>query len=452
MTNQSNLEGLRAQIASLQPVKPVGRVSRVRAGVVEVSGLGGHARLGDWLKINCAGKQHIMAEVIQLAGETLVALPDDPLDGIALQDRAVLLGGGRIAPADSWRGRIIDPNGNPLDGKPLLHGPFQRYLRSPPPDAAVRRPLGSRLNTGLAVTDTFLPIVQGQRIGLFAGSGVGKSSLTGALAGHLAAEVVVIAMIGERGREVRQFVDDMLGPEVLQRSVIVAATSDQSPLKRRRCAWTAMAVAEHFRDQGHSVLFLADSITRFAEAHREVAVAGGEAPVLRGFPPSTNHMITALCERAGTGSSEQGDITAVFSVLVAGSDMDEPIADILRGVLDGHIVLDRDIAERGRYPAVNVLKSVSRSLPGAASEPENALLKEARRLLGLYEQNAVMIRAGLYTEGTDPNLDLAVALWPELDQFIGQAAAGDTAHSFQQLRVIMRRAGVDLAMKTNRQN
>jgi flagellum-specific ATP synthase len=292
----------------------------------------------------------------------------------------------------------------------------------------------------MAITNTFLPIVRGQRVGLFAGSGVGKSNLLGHLAKHMEADVVVIAMIGERGRELRHFVDEVMGSEGLKRTVVVTATSDQSPLQRRRCAWSAMTVAEHFRDQGKSVLFLADSITRFAEAHREIAVAAGEAPVLRGYPPSTSHLIMSLCERAGTGHLNQGDITALFSVLVAGSDMDEPVADILRGVLDGHIILDRSIAERGRYPAIDVLRSVSRSLPGAASDEENALLSQARKMLGIYDRNAMMIRAGLYTHGSDPEVDQAITVWPELDGFLAKVDATGCKNSFQQLELILRRA------------
>lgn len=440
MQTYSAIDGLRAQIDRIKPVRKVGRIVRVRAGIVEIAGLAAHARIGDWIEIRRVGRAPIMSEVVQLNGDTLIALPEETPEGVALQNRAILCGQGSIAPADDWKGRIVDPNGHPLDGRPLLRGPVDRSLRAPPPEAGKRRGLGERLNTGMAVTNTLLPLVRGQRMGLFAGSGVGKSSLLGALAGQIEADVVVIAMIGERGREVRHFVETMIGAEGMKRTVVVAATSDQSPLQRRRCGWSAMAVAEHFRDQGQSVLFLADSITRFAEAHREVAVAAGEAPVLRGYPPSTAHMIMSLCERSGPGQDNQGDITALFSVLVAGSDMDEPIADILRGVLDGHIVLDRSIAERGRYPAIDVLQSVSRSLPYAASDAENEMLLQARKLLGLYEQNAVMVRAGLYAAGSDPELDQAVLIWPELDRFVGQVAPKDCAQSFQQLNLILRRS------------
>jgi flagellum-specific ATP synthase len=377
-------------------------------------------------------------------GDKLVMLAEAPPEGISIDDRVTLLSPGVIAPSSEWLGRIIDPMGRPLDGKPLLRGAIARRLLCPPPNAADRRPFGPRLSTGLAVTNTVLPLVKGQRMGLFAGSGVGKSTLLGQFARHMSADIVVIAMIGERGRELRHFVDEVLGAEGLARAVVVAATSDQSPLLRRRCALTAMAVAEHYRDEGHSVLFLADSITRFAEAHREVAVAAGEAPVLRGYPPSTTHLITSLCERAGPGAGTQGDITALFSVLVAGSDMDEPVADILRGVLDGHIVLDRSIAERGRFPAVDVLRSVSRSLPSAASKRENALIALTRKMLSLYDANAMMIRAGLYTHGSDPDIDKAIQLYPDLENFLARAEPDDAQRSFSQLELIFRRAGLSV--------
>jgi flagellum-specific ATP synthase len=280
-------------------------------------------------------------------------------------------------------------------------------------------------------------LVRGQRIGLFAGSGVGKSSLLGKFARGVTADVVVIALVGERGRELREFTERVLGPQGMARAVVVTATSDQSPLVRRRCMWTAMAVAEHFRDQGLHVLLLADSITRFAEAHREVALAAGEQGNLRGFPPSTSHTIMSLAERAGPGTDGSGDITAVFTVLVAGSDMDEPVADILRGVLDGHVVMDRAIAERGRFPAINLLRSVSRSLPDAANDAENALISEARRLLGAYERAEMMIQAGLYASGSDPVVDAAIKVWAALDGFMAEDGAAGIAHSFKRLEACL---------------
>ncbi|MCV3269896.1 FliI/YscN family ATPase [Roseobacter sinensis] len=439
MNQPISFDGLTAQITELNPVRAIGRVVRVERGVVHVSGLAGKARIGDLVVIYRQGEP-LSGEVLQLDGDMLVLLPDQAPDGVALRDRAALLESRGIAPSNAWVGRIIDPFGNPLDGKPLLRGAAARALRRAPPDAGARRSLGARLNTGMAGLNTMLPIVRGQRVGLFAGSGVGKSSLLGHLAQNMTADVVVIAMIGERGRELRHFIDDVLGKEGLKRAVIVCATSDQSPLIRRRCAWAAMSVAEHFRDQGSSVLLLADSITRFAEAHREVAVAAGESPVLRGFPPSTAHLIMSLCERAGPGQNQQGDITGVFSVLVAGSDMDEPIADILRGVLDGHIILDREIAERGRYPAIDVLRSVSRSLPAAATESQNALISQARHLLSVYDRNAMMVRAGLYSAGSDPELDAAVQIWSDLDAFLAKVEKQGVENSFTQLELILRRA------------
>lgn len=439
MTVNDPFKGLAAQIDRCKVVRPLGRVMRVNGGVVTVSGLSDDASMGDWISISRPGDAPLQGEVVQLLDDGLVALPDAAPTGVSLGDPVTLLGPADVAPSDAWIGRIVDPSGNPLDGRPLLRGPNGRDLRAPPPPPASRRALGGRLETGLATLNTFLPVVQGQRVGLFAGSGVGKSSLLGHLARHMQADVVVIALIGERGRELGHFVDTVLGPDGLARAIVIAATSDQSPLQRRRCAWTAMSVAEHFRDQGKSVLLLSDSITRFAEAHREVAVAAGEAPVLRGYPPSTSHMIMSLCERAGPGAGSQGDITAIFSVLVAGSDMEEPIADILRGVLDGHIVLDREIAERGRYPAIDVLRSVSRSLPAAATEKENALLIEARKLLGVYDRNAMMIRAGLYAQGSDPEVDQAIAVQSELDSFLARSDGQSAAESFSQLEVILRR-------------
>jgi flagellum-specific ATP synthase len=228
----------------------------------------------------------------------------------------------------------------------------------------------------------------------------------------------------------------------MKRSVLVVATSDQPAAARRRCAWSAMAVAEHFRDSGQNVLFLVDSVTRLAEAHREISTTSGETPSLRGYPPSVTPLLTALCERAGPGQEGQGDITALFSVLVAGSDMEEPIADILRGTLDGHIILDRKIAERGRFPAIDVGRSVSRSLPDAASDRENQMIGETRKLLGAYEQSEVMIKAGLYQEGSDPLLDRAVLIWPELDEFFAKSDANGIANSFERLGLILRRAGI----------
>ncbi|WP_322867087.1 FliI/YscN family ATPase [Aquicoccus sp. G2-2] len=438
--SEDGFKHLAAEIATLRAVRAVGRISAVDGGLLHVRGLEQHARLGDQLRVALHDGRTLGGEVLRLTPDSTVILPDAAPEGVSLGDRVTLLDASTIAPSSAWIGRIVDPTGQPLDGAPLLRGAQAQPLRAAPPAPATRRAMGARLETGMAVLNTMLPIVEGQRIGLFAGSGVGKTSLLAHLARNMEADVVVIAMIGERGRELREFVDTVLGPEGMRRAVVVAATSDQSPLLRRRCAWAAMAVAEYFRDQGLNVLLLADSITRFAEAHREVAVAAGELPSLRGYPPSTAHTIMALCERAGPGAAWSGTITAVLTVLVAGSDMEEPIADILRGVFDGHIVLDRAIAERGRYPAIDLLRSVSRSLPQAASAAENTAIAQARGLLGAYAGAETMVRAGLYAAGSDPLVDQAIRIWPELDAFLAQTEPHDTRHSFDRLRLILRRS------------
>jgi flagellum-specific ATP synthase len=301
-------DGLLAEIAGAATLRQIGRVVETRRGTVVVSGLDS-ATLGDRVAI-LSSVGRVEGEVLRLAAGAATVLPDGPGDGMAIGDRVELLGHADIAPDDTWIGRIIDPYGRALDGRPLLRGRAARSLRAAAPAAATRRRLGARLETGVAVFDTLLPLVRGQRIGLFAGSGVGKSSLLAKFAQGVDADVVVIALVGERGRELREFTEKVLGPTGMARSVLVTATSDQSPLTRRLCALTAMAVAEHFRDQGLHVLLLVDSVTRFAEAHREVALAGGEVAALRGYPPSLSHAIMGLAERAGPGPEGAGDITA----------------------------------------------------------------------------------------------------------------------------------------------
>lgn len=429
----TDIDCLIAEVAAMRPVYNVGRVIKVGRGTLTVQGLSECASLGDQVRIAHRGNVSMGGEVLQLSRDEVVVLPDRSAEGVVIGDRVTLLGQALIAPDSSWIGRVIDPSGQSLDGRPMMRGVNPRPMRAAPPKATERRALGERLDTGVAIFNTLLPIVRGQRIGLFAGSGVGKSNLLAKFARGVSADVVVIALVGERGREVREFVDHVLGPEGMKRAIVVAATSDQSPLVRRRCAWTAMAVAEHFRDQGQHVLFLADSITRFAEAHREVALASDEVASLRGYPPSTSHMIMSLCERAGPGARDCGDITAVFSVLVAGSDMEEPVADILRGVLDGHVVMDRKIAERGRFPAIDLLRSVSRSLPAAATPEENELISTARRLLGAYDRAELMIQAGLYSAGTDPMIDAAIKVWPQLDAYLAEDETGGIVESFTRL-------------------
>ncbi|WP_300515726.1 FliI/YscN family ATPase [Aliiroseovarius sp.] len=428
---------LTAEVAAVHPVRDIGRVVEIGRGTLEVSGLSDVAAQGDLVEIGPPGKRGRLGEVLNLSADRVMVLPDGDVEGLQIGAAVSLRGANQIAPDDSWIGRVIDPFGQALDGRPILRGAEPRPLRGTPMNPTERRVLGPRLETGMAVFNTLLPLVRGQRIGLFAGSGVGKSTLLAKLARGVHADVVVIGLIGERGREVREFVERVLGSEGMKRAVVVAATSDQSPLVRRRCGWAMMAVAEHFRDQGKHVLLLADSVTRFAEAHREIALASGEDGSLRGFPPSTTHQITSLCERSGPGTGTVGDITAVYSVLVAGSDMEEPVADILRGVLDGHVVLDRKIAERGRFPAIDLLRSVSRALPGCASEAENALISAARQRLGAYDRSEMMIQAGLYSAGTDPVLDAAIKAWPKLDAFLTEDEWDNAQASFRRLGTCM---------------
>ncbi|MGB3554135.1 MAG: flagellum-specific ATP synthase FliI, partial [Jannaschia sp.] len=318
-----------------------------------------------------------------------------------------------------------------------LGGGVARSLHCAAPAAGQRRAMGARMTTGITVLDTMLPIVAGQRIGLFAGSGVGKSTLLGQLARRMEADVCVLALVGERGREVSDFVRDVLGLDGMKRSVVMAATSDMPASLRRRSAFAAMTVAEHFRDRGARVLFLLDSVTRLAEAHREVACAAGESSELRGYPPSLTPVLAGLAERAGPGSDGQGDITAIFSVLVAGSDMEEPVADIVRGQLDGHVVLSREIAEAGRFPAVDVLRSVSRSLPAAARPEENALITEARRMLGVYDRAELMVTSGLYERGSNPEIDRATAIVPRLNDLFAQTDLPSMDEGFRRVGALL---------------
>lgn len=427
-------------LAGLDPVYDVGRVQGVSGGTVQVGGVTDTARVGDRVLVKTAHRT-LGGEVVKLDNAGVHLLMDAETDGISIGDIAVFQPPAVFAPDASWIGRVVDPDGRPIDGRPLLPGGAPRHRRNVPPPAHLRRGLGARLETGLAVFNTMLPIVQGQRIGLFAGSGVGKSTLLADLARGVTADVIVIALVGERGRELRHFVENVLGAEGMARAVVVAATSDQSPQMRRQCAWAAMAVAEHFRDAGQQVLLLIDSVTRFCEAHREVAVASGESASLRGYPASTGPATAALCERAGPGLPGTGDITAIFSVLVAGSDMDEPVADMLRGVLDGHVVLDREIAERGHFPAINVLKSVSRALPAAATSQENVLISQARAHLGCYDRAELMIQSGLYSTGSDKSIDAAIQYVPALQELMTtKDERGSLAH-FAKLRQAMHGAG-----------
>lgn len=424
---------MRSAISSLNAMHTGGRVIGVGEGKIQIESDGQDICVGYRARIHC---EHavLTGEVVQLDKTCIHILVDGDIDGVAVHDRVVLDPQPKFAPDIGWVGRVIDPDGQPLDGFPLLPGETVQSINGQPPASHKRRAMGDRLETGLAVFNTLLPIVRGQRIGLFAGSGVGKSTLLADLAQGVEADVIIVALVGERGREVRHFVEKVLGPDGMKRAVVVAATSDCAPQMRRRCAPAATALAEFFRDQGKQVLLLIDSVTRFCEAHREVAVAGGESANLRGFPASTGPAVAQLCERAGPGAGSGGDITAVFSVLVSGSDMEEPIADMLRGMLDGHVVLDRALAEKGHFPAIDVVRSVSRSLPGAASAQENAIITNARLSLSVYDKAELMIQSGLYAAGSDPKIDAAIQCSPDLNAFLTMKdKRGSLAH-FAKLR------------------
>lgn len=434
------VEGTTAAIASLSCKSRMGHIIAVAAASIEITGLTNAIRLGDRVEI-LRGDAPKTADIVRLSAEVAIGLVDGPCDGIAVGDAVKTLPTARFSPDHSWIGRVIDPDGKPLDDMALPLGLEIADLQRGPPAAHQRRALGKRLETGLAVMNTLLPLVRGQRIGLFAGSGVGKSTMLADLARGVEADVVVIALVGERGRELRDFVEDVLGPEGMRRTVVIAATSDRTPQIRRRCAQAATATAEYFRDQGLHVLLLVDSITRFCEAYREVAVVSGEPANLRGYPPSTASAIASLCERAGPGSHDMGDITAVYTVLVAGSDMEEPVADMLRGVLDGHIVLDRAIAEQGRFPAIDVSRSVSRALPQAANRMENLLIKGARESIAVYDRSALMVQAGLYVSGSDPDIDAALECHDAIKAFLELKDKRDARAHYAVLKKALTPAG-----------
>ena len=397
-----------------------GRLEALRGAALVVSGFGRSVAVGDRVLVDHADAG-LPGEVVAFADDRVTVMPEGRSDGLAPGARVWLADSPVLFPCQAWLGRVIDGLGQPLDGKGILpQGGTAMKLRQPALPAFRRRLMGERLETGLRVLDSFVPVCRGQRLGVFAASGVGKSTLMGMLARFVAADVIVVGLIGERGREVREFLDVILGEEGRRRAVVVVATSDQPALARRRAAQATLTVAEWFRDQGRQVLCLLDSVTRLAHAQREIGLAAGEPPTARSYTPSVFAELPALLERAGPGNADDGDITAIFTVLVDGDDHDEPVADAVRGILDGHIVLDRAIAERGRFPAINILRSVSRAMPGCNSESEQNLVIAARKPLTIYEDMAELIRLGAYKAGTNPEVDDAVKLYPRLDAFLSQ--------------------------------
>lgn len=419
------LEALRAQIAPITTVRPLGRIRRVDGHRVWVTGLNQDVQLGDEVLFRAETKT-VRAEIVGLFEDHIEAMPYGTTTGLTLGQLVEPVGPPLINPCETWLGRIIDPFGVPLDDGPIRHGP-NRLIHTAPPSAGRRNGFGNRLQTGYVALDTVLPLAEGQRMGIFAGSGVGKSRLLGDLAKDMDADIVVVALVGERGREVASFARDVLGSGRMGRAVIVAATSDRPANVRRRAIPAALAIAEFFRDSGARVLFLCDSLTRHAEAYRDI-VGGASGDLPTGLVSD----IAALVERAGPGVGRQRSITALFSVLVAGSDMEEPIADTVRGLLDGHIVLAREIAEAGRFPAIDVLASTSRSLPEAATPAENKIIQRLRTMLELYARNKLMITSGLYERGADAQIDEVITKISAIEHAIC-GKSGSVQDSFTQI-------------------
>jgi flagellum-specific ATP synthase len=421
-----------------------GRIVAVKGLMVEASGPPQAMALGARAIVEAA-EGYARLEIVGYRDGRALLMPFETVEGLRAGASLVYEGTSpMIAPSSAWLGRVIDAFGNPVDGgPPVANGSHPRLLRGVPPPAHTRVRVGQRMETGIRAIDAFCALCQGQRMGIFAGSGVGKSVLMSQLAKGAAADVVVIGLIGERGREVKEFVEDTLGTEGLRRSVVVVATSDESSLKRRQAAYTTLAVAEHFRDQGLQVLCLFDSVTRFAMAQREIGLATGEPPTTKGYTPTVFAELPKLLERAGPGAPTSGDqigsITGLFTVLVDGGDHDEPVADAVRGILDGHLVLERAIAERGRFPALNILKSVSRLMPECHAPEEQILVRDAKRALAAYSDMEELIRLGAYRRGADPGTDRAIALAEPLEEFLSQGKQERTtfAETFERLSDIM---------------
>ncbi len=434
------LAGLIEELDAISDRTLYGRVTSVLGLLLEVGGVERHLTIGGRCVVQARGGRTVPCEVVGFRQGRALLMPFGSLDGVGLGCRALVADTEpALYPSDAWLGRVINALGEPVDGKgPLRDGKVPVPLRNTPPPAHTRRRVAGKLDLGVRTLNTFVTCCRGQRIGIFAASGVGKSVMMAMLARYTAADINVIGLIGERGRELQEFIEDDLGPEGLARSVVVVATSDEPPLMRRQAAYATLSVAEYFRDSGRHVLCMMDSVTRFAMAQREIGLSAGEPPTSKGYPPTAFSELPKLLERAGPGAND-GCITGLFSVLVEGDDHNEPIADAVRGILDGHIVLERKIAERGRYPAINVLRSLSRTMPGCNSPSENALVIRARTLLSTYEDMAEMIRLGAYRPGSDPRVDEAIKYQPELEAFLAQhkKERTDLASGYARLAAIL---------------
>lgn len=421
------MRNLIAAVERIDPLTVSGRVAAVNGLLIEARG--GLTRLAVGARAEIARRNDgpLAAEVVGFRETRALLMPFGPVEGVAPgAEIRIEPQGSAVRPTTGWLGRIVDAFGEPIDGLgPLPQGPAAYPLRPPPPPAHARGRVGERLNLGVRSMNVFTTCCRGQRLGVFAGSGVGKSVLLSMLAKQSDCDAVVVGLIGERGREVREFIEETLGEEGLKRAVVVVATSDEPALKRRQAAYMTLAIAEFLRDQDLEVLCLMDSVTRFAMAQREIGLAAGEPPTTKGYTPTVFTELPKLLERAGPGpirpdGTTAGPITGLFTVLVDGDDHNEPIADAVRGILDGHIVMERAIAERGRFPAVNVLKSISRTMPGCHLPHEREIVKAARQSLAAYANMEELIRIGAYRAGADPQVDRAIALNPAIEAFLGQ--------------------------------
>lgn len=449
MSDSSRTSGYGASIQHaidhLPDYKMYGQVTNIVGLLIHVGGVTGSLSVGDHCIIHARGGRKVTCEVVGFADGSALVMPFSAVDGIGMGARAeVSAAEPVIYPSNNWLGRVVDAFGDPVDGRGHLPSGDVGYpIHSSPPPAHMRKRVGAKVDLGVRAMNTFLTTCQGQRMGIFAGSGIGKSTLLAMMARNTDAEVSVIGLIGERGREAKEFIEDHLGEEGMRRSVIVLATSDESPLVRRQAAYLTLAIAEFFRDQPKEVLVLMDSVTRFAMAQREISLSAGEPPTSKGYTPSVFAQLPRLLERAGPGLDGQGSITGLFTVLVEGDDHNEPVSDAVRGILDGHVVLDRAIAERGRYPAINILRSISRTMPACNTPEENAAVNQARQLMATYEDMAELIRLGAYRRGSDPQVDESIHYHPALETFLSQEIdeATDLDLCYQRLYEVLNMTG-----------
>jgi flagellum-specific ATP synthase len=408
------------RIAERRPTLPVeGQLHRMVGLTLEAVGC--QAAVGDRCEVIATSGEPVEAEVVGFAGDRLYLMPTGDFHGVMPSARVIPRpGAGFVRVGPELLGRVIDGAGTPLDGRGPIYAEDRVRLSGVPVNPLLRAPIERTLDVGVRAINSLLTVGRGQRLGLFAGSGVGKSVLLGMMARYTEADVIVVGLIGERGREVKEFVDRILGAEGRDRSVVVAAPADSPPLMRLHGASMATAIAEYFRDQGRNVLLIMDSLTRFAQAQREIGLAIGEAPATKGYPPSVFSRLPQLVERAGNSHAESGSITAFYTVLTEGDDPQDPIADSARAILDGHIVLSRRIAEAGQYPAIDVEASISRVMHDIVPDRQLRQARRLKQLLSTYEQNRDLIAIGAYQSGSDPRIDAAIEAQPGLRDFLAQ--------------------------------